>query len=167
MRYPPSLAIGSALALLACGTATALTPFGGTGQQHGAGTLNIQTTTKQAVLRSVTAAAHPTFDRVVWRFSIGTPAWRAQYVAHPVKDPSGLPVTIAGSRFLEISFTPARRATSGHPGELTPRLPNVRQTTVSGDFEAVTTVVVGLKARRSYRVFRLANPPRIVLDVRR
>lgn len=167
MQYALRLTIGLAAALVGAGTATAVPPFGGTGARHGAGTLNIQTTTKQAVLQSVSAAAHPTFDRVVWRFSVGTPAWRAQYVARPVQDPSGLPVRVAGRRFLEITFTPARRSRANLPGEISPRLPVVRQATVSGDFEAVTTVVVGLTARRSYRVFRLANPPRIVLDVRR
>jgi len=42
----------------------------------------------------------------------------------------------------------------------------VREVVLDGVFEGVYTAYVGLSAKQPFRVFRLSNPPRVVIDVR-
>ena len=46
-----------------------------------------------------------------------------------------------------------------------PLCPNLRQVKLAGDFEGVVTFGLGLKAKTGFRVFRLTNPTRVVVDV--
>ena len=89
-------AIGAAVTAAAASVATAavsLLPFtvaAKAGPRHGAA---------PAVLEHVRVARHPGFDRVVFEFASGTPAWSARYVPKVVHDGSGKPVALPGAAF--------------------------------------------------------------------
>jgi hypothetical protein len=95
-----------------------------------------------------------------------------------VADGSGLPVTlpcpVAGEQFLEATARPAaahnNAGASTYPGSrkfCTPSLRNVRAVALTGDFEGVLTVGLGLRHRAVVHTFTLANPTRMVIDVGR
>lgn len=121
-------------------------------------------------LVAITAAHHPGFDRVVFRFRGGVPAMhQARYVDRLLGDASGLPVRIAGQAVLQVTF----RAAQAHdaqgptaPARKAFALPNVMTTVRSGDFEAVTTYGIGLAKKTKVQVSTLRNPARVVVDIR-
>jgi hypothetical protein len=121
-----------------------------------------------AVLERVRVGRHPGFDRVVFQFRSGTPAWSARYVPKVLHDGSGLPVRLRGRAFVHVVFRGTRidRSSAGGPEIVrTPRFPTLRQLKEAGDFEAVVSFGLGLSRKAGFRAFRLAGPSRIVLDV--
>ena len=77
---------------------------------------------------------------------------------------------LLGSRRIRIILRDARAhredGTSNLlPRVLTPRCPNLRQVKLAGDFEGQVTFGLGLRARKGFRVFRLTQPTRVVIDV--
>ncbi|WP_448625404.1 AMIN-like domain-containing (lipo)protein [Geodermatophilus sp. URMC 64] len=130
----------------------------------------------------VRAGRHACYDRLVIDIhgtrSYGT--WHAGYVDEVLADPSGLPVPLRGGAFLQISL---RAPTHTPNGTLTyapaddRHLVNVagfrtfRQVALTGSFEGVTTIALGVRARLPFRVVALtgipgtANGTRVVLDV--
>jgi hypothetical protein len=53
------------------------------------------------------AARHPGYDRLVFTFRGGVPKRHTvRYVSQVIADPSGLPVNVAGSAKLLVTFTP-------------------------------------------------------------
>jgi hypothetical protein len=160
-----ALVVGS-IAAFACsaGAAWALPPF----------TFGLKTSPAsggQTENFLVTAACHPTYDRFVVRFrSGGTPGYRVRYAGQIVQDGSGLPVPLLGSHKLKIVLDNARAHTADGtrslvPDVLNPLCPNLRQVKLAGDFEGVVTYGLGLKDKGAFRVFRLTNPKRVVIDV--
>ena len=122
-----------------------------------------------AVLREVRAARQEGFDRVVFELD-GMPGYRIGYQDRPVQCGSGEPVEVAGTAWLQVQLLPAQAHTEA--GEPTVRererrldLPVVKEIESTCDFEADVTWVLGLAARRPYRVQELASPPRLVVDV--
>ncbi|MBS2937822.1 hypothetical protein KDN32_08700 [Nocardioides sp. J2M5] len=127
------------------------------------------------VLTDVRGGRHDGFDRVVMQFrGPGKPGWYTAYVRRPRADGSGERVPVAGDSFLDVyasgtTYDPDEPAydydTRRHvavPGD-----GPVRDVYVLGTFEGNTQVLVGIEgAARPYRVFRLADPPRLVVDVR-
>lgn len=60
------------------------------------------------LLTDVRVGRHDGFDRVAFEFRGALPGYRVVYVQPPIlQDASGLPVTIAGSAFVQLRFTPA------------------------------------------------------------
>ncbi|MFN8111095.1 MAG: hypothetical protein U0Y82_14825 [Thermoleophilia bacterium] len=161
-----------ARAAAAAATAAALVvPMAATGALPAFGTAGVTLTGNghDSQLYSVSAAKHPTFDRVVFRFRFGVPRVDARYVTKVLHDGSGLPVALKGNRYLEVAMQMVHTdATAGHPTNvpmvLTPLLPMLRQLKQSGDFEGVVSYGFGLKAKNGYRVFRLSHPTRVVID---
>jgi hypothetical protein len=121
------------------------------------------------VLTGIRYARHPEegFDRVVFDISGAPPGYDVRYVDQPVADGSGDPVSVPGRRFIQIRFEPAdahdatggstvgRAATLGYP--------MLQGYAVTGDFEAVVTVVLGLDDVVAFRVGEL--PGRVYVDV--
>ena len=113
---------------------------------------------------------HPGFDRAVFDFTGGTPGWRVAYgpLYHQAKDER---IPLAGRTSLSITFSVARahddagRSTYDPSRALNPRLPTLRQIRFGGDFQGYVGVGLGLSHQLDYRIFRLANPSRIVVDV--
>jgi len=124
------------------------------------------------VLIAVRSGRHEGFDRAVFEFRDGLPGYRIEYVKPPIiADPSGLPVQIAGNAFLQVRMEPAaghdpNTGASTAPIEVSTGLPSLVEMKRAGDFEAVLTWVLGLRAEVDFRVFELMEPFRLVIDVK-
>ncbi|HEV2764369.1 MAG TPA: hypothetical protein VGV38_15420 [Pyrinomonadaceae bacterium] len=130
--------------------------------------------TAPAVLRSVRAARHGAFDRVVFEFEGRTPpGYRVEYVDRPVRQcGSGDTVALAGDAWLRVRLQPAQAHTeAGRPTvtqrERRLRLGVLREMKLTCDFEAEVEWVFGLAAPKRYRVLELKRPTRLVVDIRR
>ena len=127
------------------------------------------TTSQTAVLEHVRVGRHSTFDRVVFEFRAGTPAWSARYVPQVIHDGSGLPVRLPGNAFLHLVFRRTRidRASAGPPPIVrTPRFATLLQLKEAGDFEGAVSFGLGLRRRVGFRGFRMTAPPgRVVIDI--
>lgn len=125
------------------------------------------------ILREVRTGDQPTFDRVVFEFQgAKLPDYDVKYVRNPVHCGSGLPVEVDGSVYLQVRFTPAQAHNEAGASTVPflqrkVRLPVVKEVRATCDFEADVTWVVGLAARKEYRVMELEGPPRLVIDIER
>ena len=106
------------------------------------------------------------------------PRPQLRYVTGPIlEDPSGNPIRVAGSRFLEINLQPASgvdlsgprfRQTYRGPRRIRgPRGTSIREIVRTGDFEAVMTWVVGLNRREPFSVRTSCNPARLFVRIGR
>lgn len=125
------------------------------------------------VLTAVRVGDHDGYDRVVMEFAgTSTPGWSLGYVADPVQDGSGDPIDLDGDAFLDIYASGTTYPMEGDPtydgpSQFAPEdggsMVDVK---VGGTFEGYTQLTVGLTgAERPFRVFPLADPPRLVVDV--
>jgi hypothetical protein len=132
------------------------------------------TNTETALLTDVRVGRHPSFDRVVFEFRNSLPGYDVSYVKRPVReDPSGRVVKVAGRFVLEVvmrnaldadlSQESAPRTYTG-PNRLKPGTRQIAELVRAGGFEAVLTWVAGLNNRTPFRVDRLQDPPRLVVD---
>ncbi len=128
---------------------------------------------KPATLARVRAAGHEGFDRVVFELapSSGVPGYRVEYFDEPVRRcGSGEPAAVAGEAWLAVQLRPAQahddkgKATV-KDRERRLRLPSVREAELTCDFEGDVTWVIGVPAKKRYRVLELADPPRLVVDI--
>jgi hypothetical protein len=120
----------------------------------------------------VRTGRHEGYDRVVFELAgEGTPGWSVEYDDAPAEQGSGEPVELAGEAALSVLITgvgyPFDTGVEqyGGPRELTPGLPVVREVQLKGVFEGQYDAFVGVAQDRPFRVFRLADPQRVVLDV--
>jgi hypothetical protein len=123
------------------------------------------------VLVDVEVAEADGFDRIVLEFSgTGTPGWDVNYVDEAVLDGSGDVVALGGAAVLDIYASgttwPAPDYYRG-PSRLTPEVGGrVSEVYVVGTFEGTTQVLAGIDgAPVPFRVFALAAPSRLVVDV--
>jgi hypothetical protein len=98
-------------------------------------------------------------------------------VAEVTEDASGRPVPLEGEAFLLVVMPGGTLDTTPQvsdpsdakkyegPRRISPELANVQEIAAAGDFEAVLTFGIGLEHRDLFRVLRLSNPSRIVVDV--
>jgi hypothetical protein len=118
------------------------------------------------VLTAVRTARQEGFDRVVVDLTgSGTPGWDARYVDEARADGSGEAVPVAGDSVLQVAVRGLDTASvSGRVaggGEV------VREVAFLPVFEAQALVVIGLAGpQRPFRVYTLADPLRLVVDVR-
>lgn len=123
------------------------------------------------VLTSVRTGAQDGFDRVVLEFSgPGTPGWQAEYADAASRQGKGDPINPGGSAILDIqvngSSIPEPGAATVPAGQITPSGTTVIKGVFNdGAFEGVTHVVLGVDAKKPFRVFSLTSPPRVVIDV--
>jgi hypothetical protein len=125
-----------------------------------------------AYLTAIRTAQHAGFDRVVFDFSGGLPAYDVTTVTTVYTDPKGDEVPLPGQAELRVVFhgasawcpQPARKAYTG-PSVLTPFYPQLLVVSAAGDFEQVLSFGVGLAAEGSYHAYTLTGPDRVVLDV--
>jgi hypothetical protein len=122
-----------------------------------------------AELFDAAAGCHATFDRFVVRARFSTPGYDVRYASRIVADPSGRSVSLLGTKRIRISFNLAgghdSRGTNLLANTLTPRCPNLLQVKKAGDFEGTVTFGLGMRKMTGFRVFRLTNPTRVVIDV--
>ena len=130
------------------------------------------------VITNVRAGQHDCYDRLVIDMA-GTSgaAYDVRYVPRVIADPSGLPVALRGGAFLQITVREPIYDVNGNP-TFTPADPQelvdtagfatFRQAALTGSFEGVTNLGLGVRARLPFRVFTLAGPGnggRVVIDV--
>jgi hypothetical protein len=127
-----------------------------------------------ALLRAVRTASHEGFDRVVFEFGgARLPGYHVEYVDKPVRQcGSGAAVPVAGDAWLRVRLTPANAHTER--GEATVKdlsrrtgYANLKELKSLCDFEAEVEWVLGLASPNRYRVLELANPARLVVDVKK
>jgi hypothetical protein len=131
----------------------------------------------QPTLVNVRAGRHACFDRLVLDFRGDIVSYDVRY-GRIVQDGSGLVIPVRGGADLSIVATATAHDANGNS---TVRLPanrlellNVngyrtfRQVAYAGEFEGLTTVGLGVRARLPFRVFVLDGPgdmSRLVVDV--
>ena len=110
------------------------------------------------------AAGQPGYDRVVIDFGPGgIPPFTVEQVARVVQGGSGFPIEMQGSVFIRVHFPVAGEA-GGYPGprRLLPDTAVVREV-VFTEFEAATTVGIGLSRLVCPQV-EILTGGRLVLD---
>lgn len=130
-----------------------------------------------AAVHDVRVGAHESYDRVVFEFlGTGVPEVRVDGASPPfVKDPSGLPLPVAGTAFLSIRMTqtsgagyaqPDGQPTYTGPTSFQPGYTRLTALVEQGDFEGVFSWIAGLTGPMCYDVSELPNPARLVIDLR-
>lgn len=148
---------------LAAGVAAATALLGGL-----ATTAPVQAQTTSTLV-AVRASHHTGYDRLVLQFTGPVPSRHGlTWVDRVISDPKGTTMKVAGHAFAVLHLSPATAfgstGTLTVPRRITFALPNVTQTVVSGDFEAVLSFAVGLQRRVAAHVFTLRSPSRVVVD---
>ncbi len=121
-------------------------------------------------LVDVRAGRHPSFDRVVFEFNHAVPGATVRYGTVRTQG-RGNELPLLGRAFLAVDFTgTAAHDDNGRPsfaqtGGMTLNFPTLTQVGFAGDFEGYVSFGLGLSARAGFRVFTLANPPRLVVDL--
>jgi hypothetical protein len=135
-------------------------------------TVTVSATTDRAQITDVRVATHPTFDRIVYEFAGGVPQTVIEAVLPPFyRDPSGLPLPVAGTAFLKVTMTygtkvsPDGGITYTGPTDFEPGFPQLRQLVEAGDFEAVSNWYIGLNGGGCIRALSLLDPSRLVIDI--
>jgi hypothetical protein len=124
-------------------------------------------------VRDIRVGAHAGFDRVVFEFGgTGTPGWNVRFVDQALAQGSGKRVPLPGSTVLQVDFRGA--ANPGDSGVQEYSGPNLRapagsfavtQVHYGGTFEGTSEAFIGTQYRAPFRVYRLDNPTRIVIEV--
>ena len=124
---------------------------------------------------AVRVARQDGYDRVVFELAgkaAGQAGWRVEYVDEPASQGSGDPVEVAGEAALSVAITG-----TGYPMDTgqeevgdDPALPGdlqvVEDVVLGAVFEGQYEAFVGTSGELPFRVFRLSDPERVVLDVR-
>lgn len=127
--------------------------------------------TGQSTLVGVRVGRHLDYDRMVFDLTGALPGWTVGYVRRLTADPSGRPVALRGPAVLRVALAGAQAhdeygsSTLRTPSTMTPEFPTLRQVRQAGDFEGIVSFGLGLRDRVGFRVFGLANPTRVVVDV--
>jgi hypothetical protein len=128
-----------------------------------------------AGLSAIRVGRHATYDRIVLDFHGQVPRqFHASWVPVLRQDPSGKRVVLPGKRFLDIDVqgtstfdVNGERVFHGPTRFTTPQLTNVRAVAITGDFERVLNVGVGVGHRAWVHMFTLTGPSRLVVDIGR
>ena len=101
------------------------------------------------------------------------PDYQIALASPPFSGPSGIPIPVAGARFIKVRFATTYAHYPGFgnyegPDVVSPGgFAAVKEIHLVEEFEAVVIWIIGLDAERSFRVGTLANPTRIYIDVAR
>jgi hypothetical protein len=121
------------------------------------------------VITAIRTASHPGcgYERLVLDITGPLPGYSIRYVSSVTADPSGRAITVPGNRFLLITMRPAQAHTQSGAPTMTRHsqvlgYPMLAGWAVTGDFEGVVTLAVGLHAATSIRVGELSG--RLYID---
>jgi hypothetical protein len=120
----------------------------------------------------VRVGEHEGYDRVVFELAgEGTVGWRVQYEDDPRTPGEGAPVELEGEAVLSVAlegvgypFDTGIEEYAG-PKRQSPRLSSIRELQLGAVYEGYYDAFVGVAERRSFRVFSLESPTRVVVDV--
>jgi len=105
----------------------------------------------RVTIADITMQTFEPYDALIFDFDRGLPEWEVKVADPPfTKDPSGQPLEVQGKAFVTVIFRGAsivdeefqpiyEGLTDLHPG-----LPRIQEVVLAGDFEAVSSWVVGL-----------------------
>ena len=104
-------------------------------------------------ISDIAVRAYPEYDVLIFDFDRGVPEYAVSHADPPfTRDPSGLPLEVEGSYFFSVvlqgasivdeEFQPVYEG----PTDFQADLVRIRHVVLGGDFEAVSTWVVGLEA---------------------
>ncbi|MDX3194298.1 hypothetical protein PV458_38390 [Streptomyces sp. MN03-5084-2B] len=125
-------------------------------------------------LINIRTGLNPGFDRIVLDLSAGAVPDNLSYqlVDELTADPSGEIVWLTGEYFINVSAFPlvahdanGNPTYTGPPKFRTRNLANVMAIALTGDFEAQTSIGIGVRTRTAVNVFTLTGPNRVVIDV--
>ncbi|WP_152190872.1 AMIN-like domain-containing (lipo)protein [Georgenia satyanarayanai] len=114
---------------------------------------------------------HEGFDRVVVELAgEGVPGWQVEYVDEAIEDGRGERVDVDGEAILSVSVSGTRYPDEGEehyvPGAPLEGPDIVEEVHYLGTFEGLTQLFIGVDdGPADYRVFTLADPARLVIDV--
>jgi hypothetical protein len=122
-------------------------------------------------LVTLRAGRHAGYDRVVFQLDGPIPSYYSvRYVAQVRLDGSGERLRLRGAAFLEVVV---RAPTHDEhyrpvltPTRLRPEFPALREVDAPGSLEGQTTAGIGVAYRAPFRVLELANPTRVVIDLK-
>ena len=119
---------------------------------------------------SVRVGDHEGFDRVVVELDgDGTPGWQTEYVARAIEDGRGAEVDVDGEAILSVFLTGTRYPEEGedYPSRhVVDGEDVVEEVHFLGTFEGMTQLFIGVDdGLADYRVFTLADPARLVIDI--
>ena len=124
---------------------------------------------------AVRVARQEGYDRVVFELAgraAGQAGWRVEYVDEPSAQGSGDPVEVAGDAALSVLITGTGYPMDTGQEEVSsdPALPGdvevVEDVVLGAVFEGQYEAFIGTSGRQPFRVFRLGDPERVVVDVR-
>ncbi len=124
---------------------------------------------------AVRVARQEGFDRVVFELGgnqSGEPGWRVAYTDDPAQQGSGNPVEVEGAQTLAVDITGVGFPMDTGAVEETddPALPAglavITDVVLEATFEGQYQAFVGTSRKAPFRVFRLTDPARVVIDVR-
>jgi hypothetical protein len=127
------------------------------------------------VLTALRTGIQDGFERVTFELagSAGLPGYQAEYVDRPLHDcGSGEPTYPVGDAWLQVRLEPAAAHTEeGRPTlgarDVAVGAPLLQRIYRTCDFEAVVVHVLALSRPNAFRVFTLADPWRVVVDIQR
>ena len=135
-------------------------------------TVTFPATTDRAQITDIRVGTHDGYDRIVFEFASGIPDVKIEGVLPPIyADPSGLPIDVTGSAFLQLTLhggtkvTPSGGVSYAGPTNFEPGFDRLLQLIEGGDFEAVSTWYLGLDGGSCIRVLTLSAPSRLVIDI--
>jgi hypothetical protein len=112
------------------------------------------------------------FDRIVLDMTGSQPSVKYTMVDELKADPSDQIVWLTGQFFVSVVASPARahddngNLTYTGPDKFRTRnLRNVMAVALTGDFEGYLSIGLGIRSQTWVRVFTLASPTRVVIDV--
>lgn len=132
--------------------------------------------TESTYVRNIRVGRHQKFDRVVFEFSGSMPNYRVAYLKSRFYENEGGThrITIAGNVFMEVnlSVVPAdeEQLRFSERKDFIPKgkqkLRSVWELEETGLFEGYYDFLLGVSARKPFRVSELTNPLRLVIDFR-
>ncbi len=133
--------------------------------------------TAMAHVSDVAVGTHDGYDRVVFHFAgSAVPELELEQVSPPfTQDPSDRPLAVSGNVFVRLVLRNASgegyassdgMPTYSGPSAFSPGYPRLTSLVRAGDFEGTVTWIAGLADPACYHVSTLANPTRLVLDLR-
>lgn len=114
---------------------------------------------------------HEGFDRVVVELTgEGVPGWQVEYVDEAIEDGRGERVDVDGEAILSVHVSGTRYPDEGEehyvPGAPLEGPDIIEEVHYLGTFEGLTQLFIGVDdGPADYRVFTLADPARLVIDV--
>jgi hypothetical protein len=124
---------------------------------------------KTPYLREVRTGRNQGFDRVVFEFTGDIPRYQIEYIEPPIVGTADEEVKVKGKFFVSINLQSLPYPDDEKLGEV--RMPtdyknaySLAEITQIEWFEGTRWYVIGLKAKKMFRVQQLKNPARLVID---